>query len=78
MINHLLGRGVQRTGIAPTDDGFTVLFHGDEEQSLDGKALTTHNALPMAELAKFGPGLIEHLRGRAIPASLLAPCPPDR
>ena len=71
MINHLLGRGIQRTGIAPTDDGFTVLFYGDEEQSLDGKALTTHIALPLSELSHFGPGLIEHLRGRALPSSLL-------
>ena len=71
MINHLLGRGIQRTGIAPTDDGFTILFHGEQELNLDGKSLTTHNDLPLEELSHFGPGLIEHLRGRALPSSLL-------
>lgn len=71
MINHLLGKGIQRTGIAPTDDGFTILFHGEEEQTLDGKAITTNRALPFAELARFGPGLVEHLRGRSLKAELL-------
>ncbi|TVR44357.1 MAG: GTPase [Planctomycetota bacterium] len=71
LINHLLGKSIQRTGIAPTDDGFTMLFHGEYEETIDGKSLTSNRALPLSELSRFGPGLIEHLRGRALPADLL-------
>ena len=70
-INHLLGRKVQRTGVAPTDDGFTVLFYGEDEHSLDGDAITTHPDLPFSELAHFGPGLVQHLGGQFLDNELL-------
>jgi hypothetical protein len=70
-INHLLGRDVQRTGIAPTDDAFTLLFHGDEPRSLDGHALTTNPDLPFGELTQFGPGLVRHVQGRVLDCELL-------
>ena len=31
-INHLLQSDLQRTGIAPVDDGFTIIMHGDERR----------------------------------------------
>ncbi|MHC5068383.1 MAG: dynamin family protein, partial [Planctomycetota bacterium] len=71
LINHLLGSQVQRTGVAPTDDCFTVLMHGDHERSLDGSSLTTNPDLPFNELTRFGPGLTEHLRGRELASDLL-------
>lgn len=70
-INHLLGRDVQRTGIAPTDDGFTLLLHGTEPRTLDGEALTTNPDLPFAELTRFGPGLVQHVQGRVLNCDLL-------
>ncbi len=71
LINHLLGRKVQRTGVAPTDDGFTVLMHGDDERSIDGAALTTHPDLPFTDLSRFGPGLVQHMNGQFLDNELL-------
>ncbi|MFW5750351.1 MAG: dynamin family protein [Planctomycetota bacterium] len=71
LINHLLDRKVQRTGIAPTDDGFTVLMHAEHERNVDGQALVTNSHLPFGDLATFGPGLVQHLEGRGLPADLL-------
>jgi hypothetical protein len=71
-INHLLGRDIQRTGVAPTDDAFTVLLHGDDApRSLDGHAMTTNPDLPFVELTRFGPGLAQHLQGRMLDCELL-------
>ena len=35
-INHLLGAPVQKTGLAPTDDAFTVLSFGGAEEEREG------------------------------------------
>ena len=61
-INHLLGKTVQRTGLAPTDDAFTILAHGSPENDVDGQALTTDPSLPWSGLRVFGPELLTHLR----------------
>lgn len=71
LINHLLDTDIQRTGVAPTDDGFTVLFHGDAPRTIDGAAMTSNPELPFTDLGQFGPGLVQHLEGRVIPADLL-------
>jgi hypothetical protein len=71
MINHLLGRNIQRTGVAPTDDGFTFLLHGEAERNIDGQTLTTTPDLPFGELPRFGPGLVQHCYGRFLDVSLL-------
>ncbi|NRA36848.1 MAG: dynamin family protein [Planctomycetes bacterium] len=71
LINHLLGRKVQRTGVAPTDDGFTVLMHSNEEHSLDGDALCTHPELPFKDLTRFGPGLVQHMQGEFLDNEML-------
>ena len=70
-INHLLGRKIQRTGVAPTDDGFTTLVYGEQERSFDGQALVSNPDLPFGELGHFGPDLTKHLQGRALDADLL-------
>ena len=71
LINHLLGRKIQRTGVAPTDDGFTVLMYGEDERSVDGDSLTTHPDLPFNDLSHFGPGLVQHLSGQFLDNELL-------
>ena len=40
-INHVLGREVQKTGVAPTDDGFTVIApsQNGDDMDQDGPAL---------------------------------------
>ncbi len=71
LINHLMARKVQRTGVAPTDDGFTVLMYGDDERTVDGSSLTTHPDLPFSELTRFGPGLVQHMSGQFLNNELL-------
>lgn len=71
LINHLLSRDIQRTGVAPTDDGFTVLMHGEQQRTFDGSALTSNPSLPFGDLGHFGPGLVQHLQGRTLTADLL-------
>ena len=36
-INHLAGADIQDTGVAPTDDSFTLLMYGDVAKTDDGR-----------------------------------------
>ena len=65
-VNFLLGEDLQRTGIAPMDDGFTVITHGDKAADKDGAALITNPDLSWGELERFGQTLVSHLRLRQI------------
>ena len=38
-INYVLGRDVQNTGVAPTDDSFTVIVPGNVDVDQDGPSL---------------------------------------
>lgn len=38
-INYVLGRKVQTTGVAPTDDAFTIIAPGPSDRDQDGPAL---------------------------------------
>ena len=60
-INHLLRRRVQQTGVAPTDDSFTVIQSGGEDEDRDGPALIGNPDLGFGGLRGFGPGLINHV-----------------
>ncbi len=71
LINHLLGQRIQRTGVAPTDDGFTILLHGETETTHDGHTMTTNPRLPLEDLKSFGHGMVQHLQGRRVPSELL-------
>ncbi len=62
LINYMLGREIQNTGVAPTDDDFTVLSHGENDEERDGDALVSNPDLGFAELRKFGPSLVSHLK----------------
>ncbi len=61
-INHIFGREIQKTGVAPVDDGFTLIMHGDEETDLDGRTVVTHPQLPYRGLEQFGPAFLSHLK----------------
>lgn len=63
-INHLLGERIQRTGIAPVDDGFTILVRGPESGDKDGAAVVTHPDLGWESLKKFGDRLVARLKLR--------------
>ncbi|MBX3744330.1 MAG: dynamin family protein [Verrucomicrobiae bacterium] len=70
-INYLLGQQVQATGLAPTDDGFTVLTWGLQSATSDGLTVTTHPHLGFDDLAHLGPAFTSKLRLKTVPHDLL-------
>ncbi len=63
VINHLLGdTPVQDTGVAPTDDGFTVIVHGETEQDYYGPAALGQLPVEFHSLGALGPAFLQHLR----------------
>jgi len=70
-INHLLGQEIQRTGLAPTDDSFTILAHAPAEDMRDGETVTSNPDLPYGGLRSFGPDLLSHLQMKVRPIAFL-------
>jgi len=70
-INYLLGLEVQKTGLAPTDDGFTIISFGESSDDRDGPGLVNNPELPYSDLKHFGDGLVKHLRMKRRPSELL-------
>jgi GTPase SAR1 family protein len=69
-INHILDLEVQRTALAPMDDGFTLLSYGEGEE-LDGAAIVSNDSWPYQGLQSFGPGLVSHLVMKRRPSDIL-------
>lgn len=59
-INYVLQRDIQRAGVAPTDDSFTVISPGTKDSDADGPTLVGDPDLGFASLRQFGPTLIHH------------------
>jgi len=57
-INFLLQRSVQMAGVAPTDDGFTVIGSGNDDVDRDGPSFLSDVSLGFHGLQQFGPMLI--------------------
>eukprot|EP00667_Euglena_gracilis_P007067 EG_transcript_7126 len=74
-INYLLNCREQETGVAPTDDGFTVITRGTDHADQDGPALMSDAKWAFGELKVFGPSFLNHfkLKQRVLPASSLLP-----
>ena len=70
-INHLAGTEIQRSGLAPTDDGFTLITHGEVEETLDGQTVVTHPDLDYQNMADLGPEFLAKLQYKACPAEIL-------
>lgn len=73
-INELLGRPVQRSGQAPTDDCFTIIsrpFDGGGEREVPGSTVVNDERLPFMVLRQFGETLISHLRLKEVDVPLL-------
>lgn len=70
-INHLLGAPIQKTGLAPTDDAFTVLSFGSTEEERDGQAVVSTPNLPYGGLRSFGPQFLSHFRMKLRPVPVL-------
>lgn len=59
-INFCLGRDIQKAGVAPTDDSFTVIAPGPSDIDQDGPALIGDPDLGFSGLRQFGPALVHH------------------
>jgi GTPase SAR1 family protein len=70
-INYLLNEEVQRTGLAPVDDGFTIITWGDARDELSGPAVVSHADYPYSDLQRFGPTLVSHIAMKFRPIALL-------
>lgn len=70
-INHLLGGAVQKTGLAPTDDAFTVLTFGGAEEERDGQAVVSTPTMPYGGLKNFGPQFLSHFKVKSRPFPIL-------
>ncbi|MCF6290305.1 MAG: dynamin family protein [Desulfobacterales bacterium] len=75
LINELLGKQVQRTGQAPTDDCFTILTglgpNQEESPEVPGSTLVNDEQLPFASLRQYGESLLAHLRLKRVDAPIL-------
>lgn len=70
-INHLAGASIQATGVAPTDDGFTLITYGDREVTLDGRATVTDPTLPFQDFEQFGKDFLDHFKLKKRPVEHL-------
>lgn len=70
-VNHLLGIEVQKTGVAPTDDNFTIITYGTHEADRDGPSIASNPDLPYEGLRHFGDQLVSHIRLKLQPVELL-------
>ena len=61
-INYVLGRPVQATGVAPTDDGFTVIKPGAQDVDRAGASFVGDPAMGFAPLRSFGPPFMSHFK----------------
>jgi hypothetical protein len=66
-INFVLGRPVQATGVAPTDDGFTVIKPGAQDVDRDGASFVGDPAMGFGPLRSFGPPFMSHFKLKVNP-----------
>ena len=60
-INYLLNSEIQKSGVAPTDDCFTLITSGAEDTDQDGPALVGDPDLGFMALRNKGSALISHI-----------------
>lgn len=63
LVNWILGApAVQDTGVAPTDDGFTVIIYGENEEDIVGPAAVARLPEEFRALEPLGPSFLQHLK----------------
>lgn len=70
LINWILNESVQDTGLAPTDDGFTVIMYG-EVGEFRGQAALDMLPKEFKEFARFGDGFLHGLCVKLRPVEIL-------
>ncbi len=74
LVNEILGKEVQRTGQAPTDDCFTVITAPDADDSpgeTPGSTLVNDEKMPFSHLRDYGEQLLAHFQMRKIESPML-------
>lgn len=56
-----LTRQIQHTGVAPTDDSFTLIVPGNSDSDKDGRTLTGDPDFGFSSLTEFGPKFLGHV-----------------
>ena len=59
-VNFILQRKVQSTGVAPTDDSFTIIAPGPADVDRDGPSFIGDPDMGFNTLRNFGPTLVHH------------------
>ena len=62
MTSAVIGRDVQTTGLAPTDDGFTVVVPASEDADQDGPAVIGDPHMGFQGLRQFGSKFMNHFQ----------------
>jgi len=71
LINYLTESQLQKTGLAPTDDGFTIITYGEKQEEADGQTSVTHPDLAFEPLRELGPAFLSRLKLKTYPNDLL-------
>ena len=66
-VNYFAGQSIQLTGMAPTDDDFTVLKYGGAENSRPGSSVVSNPSFGLEGLSQFGPKFLSHLHLKTLP-----------
>lgn len=61
-VNYICQRKIQTTGVAPTDDGFSVIVPGPSDNDKDGPSFVNDPDMGFSSLRTFGPQLVHHTR----------------
>ncbi len=70
-VNYFAGQAIQLTGMAPTDDDFTVLKYGGAENTRPGSSVVSNPSFGLEGLSQFGPKFLSHLHLKTLPNSRL-------
>ena len=70
-INYIAGIEIQKSGLAPTDDGFTLVTYGEVEETFDGQTVVTHPDLDYQDMADLGPEFLAKLQYKTYPTEVL-------
>jgi GTPase SAR1 family protein len=62
LINYIAGREIQETGVAPTDDGFTVIKRDSFDMDSDGPSMVSNPKYQYQALQQFGISFVTHFK----------------
>ena len=70
-INYLMQSNQLQTGPQPLTDKFTVLMHGEENQTVSGRVLVADTNQPFRGLNVFGDAFVDCFQGQLLPHDIL-------